>query len=218
VTGQPPAPPPEPASRATRLARIVEIVGRQAVRSQSELATLLAEEGIGVTQATLSRDLDELGAVKVRSPDGGPMAYVLPEEGSPFPIRVATRDTPPPKLTRMLAELMISADGSGNLVVLRTPPGAAHFLASALDRAALSEVLGTIAGDDTVMVVARDPDGGLELAAMFRDLAQRRIGLRPYVDPVADEGGTVDDWLYLADEPEPDGSGQRRRDEAGTPS
>jgi transcriptional regulator of arginine metabolism len=162
----------EPVSRTARLARIVELVGRQAVRSQSELAALLAEDGIAVTQATLSRDLEELGAVKVRAPDGGPPAYVIPEDGAPF--RVAARDTAPPRLSRMLAELMVSAEASGNLVVIRTPPGAAHFLASSVDRAGLAEAIGTIAGDDTVLVVSRDPGGGVALAAQLRELALRR--------------------------------------------
>jgi transcriptional regulator of arginine metabolism len=221
VTGQRPAPPPEPVSRTARLARIVELVGRQAVRSQSELAALLAGEGIGVTQATLSRDLEELGAVKVRSPDGGAPAYVIPEDGAPFPVRVASRDTSPPKLSRMLSELMVSAEPSGNLVVLRTPPGAAHFLASSLDRAALAEVIGTIAGDDTVLVVSRDPDGGVELAAQLRDLSLRRISFRPYIDSVVDPDidHDLDDWLHPDDESvEPAETPTRRRRSAGTPS
>jgi transcriptional regulator of arginine metabolism len=193
VTGARPAGNAEPASRATRLARIVELVGGHAVRSQSELAALLAEDGIAVTQATLSRDLEELGAYKVRAPDGGPPAYVVPDAGAPYVVRVASRDTSPPRLSRMLSELMVSAEASGNLVVLRTPPGAAHFLASALDRAGLPEVIGTIAGDDTVLVVSREPDGGTELAAELRDLSLRRISLRPYIDALVDPD--ADSWV-----------------------
>jgi transcriptional regulator of arginine metabolism len=133
------------------------------VRSQAELAAVLHDGGVDVTQATLSRDLDELGAVKLRSPDGGLPVYVVPEDGAPLTARRAD-DAPPQRLARLVGELLTAADVSGNLVVLRTPPGAAHFLASALDRAALPDVLGTIAGDDTILVVARDPDGGRALA------------------------------------------------------
>jgi transcriptional regulator of arginine metabolism len=154
-------------SRAARQARIVELVSTRAVRSQTELARLLAGEGIEVTQATLSRDLDELGAVKLRAPDGGAAVYVIPEDGSP--VRGVQGGTS--RLTRLLSELLVSADGSGNLSVLRTPPGGAHFLASAIDRAALLEVVGTIAGDDTVMVVAREPLSGHDLAQRFVAMA-----------------------------------------------
>ena len=154
---------PTPLGKAARHARIVAVVTRQPVRSQAELADLLAAEGVGVTQATLSRDLDELGAVKLRGPDGGLPVYVVPEDGAPPPVRPLGEPTPP-RLARLLAELLVHADGSGNLAVLRTPPGGAQFLASALDRAGLPEVIGTIGGDDTVIVVARDPTGGPALA------------------------------------------------------
>jgi transcriptional regulator of arginine metabolism len=150
-------------TRAARQARIVELVSSLGIRSQSELARLLAEDGIEATQATLSRDLDELGAVKLRAPDGGAAVYVIPEDGSP--VRGVQGGTS--RLSRLLGELLVSADGSGNLTVLRTPPGAAHFLASAIDRAALLEVVGTIAGDDTVLVVAREPLTGRDLAERF---------------------------------------------------
>jgi transcriptional regulator of arginine metabolism len=153
----------EPTSKAARHARIIAVLAEQQVRSQAELAARLDESGVHVTQATLSRDLDELGAVKLRTPDGGVPVYVLPEDGSPFTARRAD-DAPPQRLARLIGELLTSAEGSANLVVLRTPPGAAHFLASALDRAGLPQVLGTIAGDDTILVVARDPDGGQAVA------------------------------------------------------
>ena len=157
------------ATRVARQARIVELVSRMAIRSQTELAKLLAAEGIDVTQATLSRDLDELGAVKLRGADGGAPVYVIPEDGSP--VRGVQGGTS--RLARLLGELLVSADGSVNLTVLRTPPGAAQFLASAIDRAALHEVVGTIAGDDTVMVIAREPISGLELADRFNLMAGR---------------------------------------------
>ena len=136
------------------------------MRSQAELMVLLADHGIETTQATLSRDLDELGAVKLRGPDGGTPVYRIPEDGSPLPgVEGGTS-----RLSRLLGELLVSADASGNLAVLRTPPGAAHYLASALDRAALHEVVGTIAGDDTIIVVAREPLTGDQLVALLREL------------------------------------------------
>ena len=153
-------------SRVGRQARIVELVSAREVHSQAELAALLAADGVEVTQATLSRDLDELGAVKLRGADGGVGRYVVPDDGSP--VRGVTGGTD--RLSRLLAELLVSADHSGNLAVLRTPPGGAHYLASALDRAALAEVVGTIAGDDTVLVVAREPLDGAGLARFLREL------------------------------------------------
>jgi transcriptional regulator of arginine metabolism len=160
--------------KAGRLARIVELVAAQPVTSQGELSALLLADGIAVTQATLSRDLDELRAVKVRPPAGGPPTYWVPEDGG-APPAAAAAGGPRAKLMRLLGELMVSAEGSANLAVLRTPPGAAHFLASALDRAALTEVMGTIAGDDTVLLVARDPDGGKDLAVLMRLLSRRQV-------------------------------------------
>ena len=153
-------------TRAGRQARIVAILSSVPVHSQTELAALLADDGIEVTQATLSRDLEELGAVKLRGADGGGGVYVVPEDGSP--VRGVTGGTE--RVARLLGELLVSADASANLAVLRTPPGAAHYLASAIDRAALHEVVGTIAGDDTILVVAREPMTGAQLAAMLETI------------------------------------------------
>jgi transcriptional regulator of arginine metabolism len=147
-----------PHTRTARHARIVELIRGFAVHSQTELADLLARTGVLVTQATLSRDLEELHAVKVRG------AYVIPEDGNP-PLRPAERA--PARLVRLLRELLTGADASGHLVVLRTPPGAAQFLASALDRSGLPEIVGTIAGDDTILVIAREGVSGASLAAKF---------------------------------------------------
>lgn len=154
-------------TRAGRQSRIIEILAAHPVRSQSELAALLAAEGIETTQATLSRDLDELGAVKLRAADGGAGVYVVPEDGSP--VRGVTGGTD--RLSKLLGDLLVSTDASGNIAVLRTPPGAAHYLASALDRAALPWIVGTIAGDDTIAVIAREPLSGAELAAKIEALA-----------------------------------------------
>jgi len=149
-----------PGTRAARHARIVDLIRDKAVRSQTELAELLGLDGVQVTQATLSRDLEELRAVKA----GG--VYVIPEDGLP-PLRPV--EQAPARLMRLLRELLNSVDVSGNLVVLRVPPGAAQFLASALDRSGLPDVVGTIAGDDTILVVAREPGpdngSGAQLAA-----------------------------------------------------
>lgn len=163
----------EPTSKAARHARIVAVLAEHQVRSQAELAALLDDAGVHVTQATLSRDLEELGAVKLRTPDGGLPVYVVPEDGSPLTARRAV-DAPPQRLARLMAELLTSAEASANLVILRTPPGAAHFLASALDRAALPAILGTIAGDDTILVVTREVCGGDVLATHFLELAHPR--------------------------------------------
>ena len=153
-------------TRAGRQDRIVAILSSASISSQSELAARLADDGIDVTQATLSRDLEELGAVKLRGADGGVGIYVVPEDGSP--VRGVSGGTA--RLSRLLGELLVSTDASGNLAVLRTPPGAADYLASAIDRAALPYIVGTIAGDDTIFVAAREPMSGVELSTVLQDL------------------------------------------------
>lgn len=158
-------------SRTARHRRIVELLETHRVRSQSELARLLADDGLAVTQTTLSRDLDELGAVKIRD-DAGDLVYAVPAEGGdPTPRLAPQNGEVTARLARLAGELLVSAEASANLVVLRTPPGAAQFLASALDRAALPDVIGTIAGDDTVLLISRDPAGGATLAERMLGLA-----------------------------------------------
>ena len=147
-----------PQTKIARQARIVELIGRQPVRSQIELAALLAAEGVTVTQGTLSKDLVDVGAIRVRQGDGE-FSYSLLAGEHPGNSSAATV-----RLSRLCAELLVSAEGSANLAVLRTPPGAAQYFASAIDRVALPEVLGTIAGDDTIAVITRDPTGGPALA------------------------------------------------------
>lgn len=154
-------------TRAGRQARIIALLAGRQVHSQTQLQGLLADDGVEATQATLSRDLDELGAVKLRAPDGGTGIYVIPEDGSP--VRGVTGGTD--RLSRLLTELLVSVDSSGSMAVLRTPPGAAHYLASALDRASLPDVVGTIAGDDTLFVLAREPVTGADLAVRLEALA-----------------------------------------------
>jgi transcriptional regulator of arginine metabolism len=170
-----------PGTKASRQAWVAATLADRPVRSQEELARLLAERGTAVTQATLSRDLEEIGAVRVRGADGS-LVYALPTEpggpGSrPGGVGVLTGIEPDPvrsRLSRTAAELLISAEASANMVVLRTPAGAAQFLASVLDHASWPTILGTVAGDDTVLVIARDPTGGDALAAQLLALAERR--------------------------------------------
>ncbi|MEN3356870.1 MAG: transcriptional regulator of arginine metabolism [Mycobacteriales bacterium] len=166
-------PPTAPLTKAARQARIADLVSRRPVRSQAELADLLAADGVAVTQATLSRDLEELGAVKLRSGGGAP-AYHVPADGDVRPGR-AVAELGPSRMVRLLADLLVGVDASGNLAVLRTPPGAAQLLASAIDRAGMPDVVGTVAGDDTLLLVARAADGGQALAQRMRGLAEGTV-------------------------------------------
>ncbi len=167
-----------PATRAARHRRIAEILERESVRSQTELAGLLQADGIAVTQGTLSRDLDELGAMKVRDA-AGDLVYALPGEGGDRRPRVGERTAIDARLVRVCEEILVSATSSANLVVLRTPPGAAQYLASAIDHSARAEILGTIAGDDTVLVVTTNPTGGAAVATWFLALAEGRTPAEP---------------------------------------
>lgn len=160
-----------PHTKTARQRRIAELVTQHEVRSQTELAELLAEHGVQATQATLSRDLVELDAVKVRTTSGA-LVYAVPGEGGDRTASAPKESAAAAhRLGRLCQELLVSAEWSANLVVLRTPPGAAQFLASAIDRAERADLLGTIAGDDTVLVIARDPDGGEPVANRFLGLA-----------------------------------------------
>ncbi len=142
---------------------IGRLIGQQPVANQPQLLDLLGAEGITATQATVSRDLDELGVIKVRVP-GGPAVYALPELET-------DRLVPFEQLRRVLGEWVGEVAVSGNLVVLRTPPGCAHVVASALDRSGLDGLLGTVAGDDTLLCVAAAGTPGTELADRLRSLA-----------------------------------------------
>ena len=147
-----------PNTKAARHARIVELLEHQAVTSQLRLAELLANDGLTVTQATLSRDLDEIGATKVVAADGVAV-YAVPGQGGDSSLIAAVGDEAAvTRLARVAAEVLVSADHSANLVVLRTPPGAAQYLASVIDH--------------TVLLVTRDPQGGPEVAAAMLRLAE----------------------------------------------
>jgi transcriptional regulator of arginine metabolism len=149
--------------RTQRQHRILRVLQDQPVSSQAQLVQLLEAEGIVATQATVSRDLEDLGAVKVQIP-GGAMAYAIPEMN-----RESGRSTD--HLKRLLGEFVVEVAFSGNLVVLRTPPGSAHVVASAIDRSSMPDTLGTVAGDDTVLVVCTESVSGSEIAARFGELA-----------------------------------------------
>ncbi|MGH9047014.1 MAG: arginine repressor [Acidimicrobiales bacterium] len=144
--------------------RITKLLESGAVSSQLQLVELLAEEGIEATQTTVSRDLEELSAVKVRLP-GGESAYALAE----LPTQQIVSGE---HLRRVLGEWVVEVAASGNLVVLRTPPGCAHVVASALDRSAMPGLLGTVAGDDTVLLVAADVRGGSALVEEIHSLIE----------------------------------------------
>ena len=213
-----PANPVSPVTKTARQAQITAILASAPVRSQDELRELLLQNGVEVTQATLSRDLDEMGAVRLRGPDGalvyalpgepggpgsrpGGLAGVLAGSSEPRPARpgvpagvrgglgplagrgpggtgrpragVPDRE-PPSRLARIAADFLLSAEPSANLVVLRTPAGAAQLVASAIDHAAWPSILGTVAGDDTVLVISREPEGGAEVARALLRIAERR--------------------------------------------
>ena len=150
-------------SKAQRQHRIEQLIERNAVTSQGQLVELLAKSGVDATQATVSRDLEEIGAVKVRAAGGEPV-YAVPELPK-------DRVAPEEHLRRVLGDWVVDVASSSNLVVLRTPPGSAHVVASALDRASLKEIVGTVAGDDTIIVVAAERTGGSALARRLSRLA-----------------------------------------------
>lgn len=146
--------------RQHRVARILE---QHAVTSQPQVVELLAAEGVVATQATVSRDLEELGAVKVRTA-GGESVYAIPQQPRD---RLAPED----HLRRVMGEWVVEVAHSANIVVLRTPPGSAHVVGSAIDRAGLPGVLGTVAGDDTLLLVVSERAGGEKVARAMSALA-----------------------------------------------
>lgn len=158
-------------TKAARQQLIVELLTRHAVRSQGELVELLDQQGVNATPSTVSRDLVELDAVRVRHGGAG-LVYAVPGEGGDRTPRPATDSSASQaRLGRMLRELLVSTEVSGNLVVLRTPPGAAQYLASAIDHSVSHDVIGTIAGDDTVLLISREPTGGDAVAHRLTSLA-----------------------------------------------
>ena len=157
-------------SKHQRQHRIGQILEAEAVTNQAQLVALLADAGVEATQATVSRDLEEMGAVKVRAGGGEPV-YAVPE---------LPRDRPAPSehLRRVLGEWVVEVAQSANLVVVRTPPGSAHVVASALDRTSFEGILGTVAGDDTLLVVTTDDPAGPTVAERLRELAGLESGVQ----------------------------------------
>ena len=158
-----------PRTATARRARIAALLATHDIASQEELGQLLAEEGVHVTQATLSRDLLALGAVK--SSDGR-HRYVID--------RVIDADTSIPiagqeaTVGRVIAELLVRAEAAGQIAVLHTPPGAAQFLAGHLDRTAQFDTVGTVAGDDTIIIVMRTPKDAKDLCQTLLRMADQR--------------------------------------------
>lgn len=150
-------------ARSRRQKLLADLIRSEALASQEEVTARLAEQGCAVTQATVSRDLEQLGAVKVKR--GGVLAYTLPD-------RIGEGDWAAARLQRILGEWVQSVEAAGNLVVLRTPPGSAHLVGLAIDQAKLPEVAGTISGDDTLFLALRDGVTAHAIAERIRTLSQ----------------------------------------------
>jgi transcriptional regulator of arginine metabolism len=150
-------------AKPQRQHRVARLLAEHDVTSQTQLVDLLAADGVAATQATVSRDLDDLGAIKVRA-SGGDTVYAIPE----LPTE---QRAPEDHLRRVFSEWVVEVASSGNLVVLRTPPGSAHVVGSALDRSGWTGVLGTVAGDDTLIVVVAEQVGGKAVAAQLSEMA-----------------------------------------------
>ncbi|MFC5678620.1 arginine repressor [Aeromicrobium endophyticum] len=160
-----------PDTKTARQQLIVDLLTRHAVRSQGDLVELLEQQGVNATPSTVSRDLVELDAVRVRH-EGSGLVYAVPSEGGDRTPRPASSSSAAQsRLARLVREVLVTAEASANLVILRTPPGAAQYLASAIDHSSPDDVIGTIAGDDTVLMICRDPAGGAAVARRFTDLA-----------------------------------------------
>lgn len=152
-------------SASARRAKAISLIESGLVHSQSDLVVLLKKSGYLVTQATASRDLEEIGAIRARTKKGESI-YKIPGSSDEALARVAP----------MPSKLILSVEHSANLAVIHTPPGAAQFLASSLDHANLSSVIGTIAGDDTIILVSKKATGGAQLAKELRAYAQSKVG------------------------------------------
>jgi transcriptional regulator of arginine metabolism len=161
-----------PRTATARRARIATLIATHPVGSQDELGHLLADEGVHVTQATLSRDLVALGASKVTDEDGTQHYVVDAVASGDTSIPVAGHEA---TLARLASELLVRAEAAGNISVLHTPPGAAQFFAGHLDRSTAFDTVGTVAGDDTVIIVMRTPREATDLCtALLRMADQRR--------------------------------------------
>ena len=155
-----------PHTKVARQEMIKDWITQGSIHSQLEIVDRLKNSGFDVTQATVSRDLEDIGAVRGRDSQGDPN----------YRINQESIDEPLSKLSRLISDLLVDVKSSGNLTVLRTPPGGAQLLASALDRASragsVPQIIGTIAGDDTVLVVSSESDGAAQNAQLLLSLAQ----------------------------------------------
>ena len=142
---------------------LADLLRSGTLASQEEATERLRALGFAVTQATVSRDLEQLGAVKVKR--GGILGYALPDQ-------IGAADWSTGRLERILGEWALSVEPAGQMLVLKTPPGSAHLVASAIDHARMPEVAGTVSGDDTLFVAIRD---GFPVAAL-RDRFERLMG------------------------------------------
>ncbi|KFF30810.1 arginine repressor, ArgR [Bifidobacterium bombi DSM 19703] len=162
-----------PSNRAARLSMIQDLLGSTQVASQAQLSDLLSERGIHVTQATLSRDLDEMNATKTRMKNGR-IAYTLgiaAWEG-----QATTTERIDKQLSRGLSGLITSVAAAQNLLVVHTPAGAAQYMASVIDRQPIDGILGTVAGDDTVLLICADDDTAKDRSRWLLDVASKREG------------------------------------------
>lgn len=151
-------------ARAARLSRLRDLLGQERHTSQQELGSALASDDILVSQSTLSKDLVAVGAIRRRAADGA-LVYALGDDGDVAGLAQE-------KLARLAAELVQSIQGSGNQIVLRTPPGAAQFFAASLDAARIPGVMGTIAGDDTILLIAEDAERAVDVIASLTTMAR----------------------------------------------
>lgn len=157
-----------PQTVSSRRSLIAELVSAQLIHSQNELLELLQEKGFSVTQATLSRDLEALGATKAHGSNGAAAHYVVSSD-TDTSLRAEGSQ---PALVRALHELLLSAEFSQVMVVIHTPPGGAQYLAGHLDRSGCFDTLGTVAGDDTIFMVARDEKHAEKICSELVALAE----------------------------------------------
>lgn len=150
-------------SVSARRSKAISLIKAGLIHSQSDLVKLLKKAGFEVTQATASRDLEEIGAVRGRNAEGDSV-YVI----------TSSSDGAIAKSMPLPADLILSVEASGNLAVVRTPPGGAQYLASTLDNSGIKSIIGTIAGDDTVLVVSKKAMGGADLAKELLSYAGKK--------------------------------------------
>jgi transcriptional regulator of arginine metabolism len=148
-------------ARSRRQRIIADLIRAQPISSQEEVTARLAAQGLAVTQATVSRDLDQLGAVKVKR--GGALSYALPDQ-------LGDSDWAAGRLQRIVADWVLTIEAAGNMLVFRTPPGSAHLVGAAIDQARLAEIAGTVSGDDTLFLVVRDGFTAANVKQMFQSL------------------------------------------------